>query len=30
MLARQLNLHTVADFTLYAIEHRIIATERSS
>jgi DNA-binding NarL/FixJ family response regulator len=29
-LARELNLHTVADFTRYAIEHRIIAAERSS
>jgi len=26
-LARMLNLHTVADFTRYAIKHRIIATE---
>ena len=29
-LARELNLHTVADFTRYAIEHHIIAAERSS
>ena len=29
-LARELNLHTVADFTRYAIEHRIIATELPS
>jgi len=29
-IARELNLRTVADFTRYAIEHRIIATERSS
>jgi len=29
-LAWELNLHTIADFTRYAIEHRIIATERSS
>ncbi|MBZ5497834.1 MAG: response regulator transcription factor [Acidobacteriia bacterium] len=29
-LARELNLHTVADFTRYAIEHRIIPAERSS
>lgn len=29
-LARELDLHSVADFTRYAIEHRIIPTERSS
>ena len=29
-LARELNLRTVADFTRYAIEHGIIAAERSS
>jgi DNA-binding NarL/FixJ family response regulator len=29
-LARELSLHTVADFTRYAIEHHIIAAERSS
>jgi DNA-binding NarL/FixJ family response regulator len=29
-LARELNLRTSADFTLYAIEHGIIASERSS
>ena len=29
-LMRELNLHTVADFTRYAIEHGIIAAERSS
>jgi DNA-binding NarL/FixJ family response regulator len=29
-LARELNLRTVADFTRYAIEHRIIGAERSS
>jgi DNA-binding NarL/FixJ family response regulator len=29
-LMRELNLHTVADFTRYAIEHGIITTERSS
>ena len=29
-LMRDLNLRTVADFTLYAIEHGIIASERSS
>jgi DNA-binding NarL/FixJ family response regulator len=29
-LMRELNLRTVADFTMYAIEHGIIAAERSS
>jgi DNA-binding NarL/FixJ family response regulator len=29
-LMRELNLHTVADFTRYAIEHGIITAERSS
>ena len=29
-LARELNLRTSSDFTLYAIEHGIIASERSS
>jgi DNA-binding NarL/FixJ family response regulator len=29
-IARKLNLNTTADFTRYAIEHRIIAAERSS
>jgi DNA-binding NarL/FixJ family response regulator len=29
-LMRELNLRTVADFTLYAIEHGMIASERSS
>jgi DNA-binding NarL/FixJ family response regulator len=29
-LARELNLHTVADFTRYAIEHHIIGTELPS
>jgi DNA-binding NarL/FixJ family response regulator len=29
-LARNLNLCSVADFTRYAIEHHIIAPERSS
>jgi DNA-binding NarL/FixJ family response regulator len=29
-LAREFNLHSVADFTRFAIEHRIIITERSS
>jgi DNA-binding NarL/FixJ family response regulator len=29
-LAREFNLHSVADFTRFAIEHRIIVTERSS
>jgi DNA-binding NarL/FixJ family response regulator len=29
-LARELNLRSVADFTRYAIEHHIIASERSS
>jgi DNA-binding CsgD family transcriptional regulator len=28
-LARELNLHSIADFTRFAIEHRIIAPERS-
>jgi DNA-binding NarL/FixJ family response regulator len=29
-IMRELNLHTTADFTLYAIEHGIISAERSS
>jgi DNA-binding NarL/FixJ family response regulator len=29
-LARELNLRTASDFTLYAIEHGMIASERSS
>jgi DNA-binding NarL/FixJ family response regulator len=29
-LMRELNLRTAADFTLYAIEHGMIASERSS
>ena len=29
-LMRELNLRTVADFTMYAIEHGIIASQRSS
>jgi hypothetical protein len=27
---RELNLRTVADFTLYAVEHGMIASQRSS
>jgi hypothetical protein len=29
-LMRELNLRTPADFTIYAIEHGMIASERSS
>jgi DNA-binding NarL/FixJ family response regulator len=29
-LMRELNLRTVADFTLYAVEHGMIASQRSS